>query len=107
MKSYSLLKTVPLRHCTVLHNCSLYSNYLEQVLGRTPNWQDREICFSISNNRWELRKLKYKAQPPDVFFSFFIISFGLSRYVIAFIFLLLFFYLELSGFSIYFLVFIF
>ena len=37
------------------------NNYLEQVLGRTPNWQDREIWFSLSNNT-----LKYKAQPQDV-----------------------------------------
>ena len=36
-------------------------NYLEQVLGRTPNWQDREIWFSLSNDT-----LKYKAQPQDV-----------------------------------------
>ena len=41
-------------------------NYLEQVLGRTPNWQDREIWFSISNNKWELLTLKYKAQPQEV-----------------------------------------
>ena len=41
-------------------------NYLEQVLGRTPNWQDRELWFSISNNRWELLTLKYKAQPQEV-----------------------------------------
>ena len=41
-------------------------NYLEQVLGRTPNWQDREIWFSISNDRWELLTLKYKAQPQDI-----------------------------------------
>ena len=33
-------------------------NYLEQVLSRTPNWQDREILFSISNNRWEYDKSK-------------------------------------------------
>ena len=35
-----------------------FKNYLAQVLGRTPNWQDREIWFSISNNRWEYDKSK-------------------------------------------------
>ena len=39
----------------------LGKNYLEQVLGRTPNWQDREIWFSLSNNI-----LKYKAPPQDI-----------------------------------------
>ena len=34
---------------------------LSRLLGRTPNWQDREIWFSLSNNT-----LKYKAQPQEV-----------------------------------------
>ena len=50
---------------------SLSTNYerkitLGRLLCRTPNWQDREIWFSISNNRWELLMLKYKAQPQDI-----------------------------------------
>ena len=39
----------------------LQRKYLEQVLGQTPNWQDREIWFSLSNNT-----LKYKAPPQGV-----------------------------------------
>ena len=41
-------------------------NYLEQVLGQTRNWQDKEIWFSIRNNRWELLTLKYEAHPQDI-----------------------------------------
>ena len=38
-----------------------YKITLSRLLGRTPNWQDREIWFSLSNNT-----LKYKAPPQDV-----------------------------------------
>ena len=66
-------------------------NYLEQVLGRTPNWQDRELWFSISNNRWELLTLKYKAQPQEVLvFPFLSLVLGFkicySFYLFAFVF---------------------
>ena len=66
-------------------------NYLEQVLGQTPNWQDREIWFSISNNRWELLMLKYKAQPQDILvFPFLSLVSGFkicySFHLIAFVF---------------------
>ena len=68
-----------------------YQDYLEQVLGRTPNWQDRELWFSISNNRWELLTLKYKAQPQEVLvFPFLSLVLGFkicySFYLFAFVF---------------------
>ena len=52
-------KTVSLSKISKIENKKRIT--LSRLLGRTPNWHDREIWFSLSNNT-----LKYKAPPQDV-----------------------------------------
>ena len=78
--------------CSIIAKIKNFTITWSQVLGRTPNWQDRELWFSISNDRWELLTLKYKAQPQDVLvFPFLPLVLGIkicySFYLFAFVFL--------------------
>merc|ERR1711954_537735 len=49
------------RYCSATDQHLQLKITLSRLQGRTPNWQDREIWFSLSNNT-----LKYKAPPRDV-----------------------------------------